>query len=46
MSSKGKRITYSESDCHALVDIIINYKDIVECKKTDAVTWKQKVNNF
>ncbi|CAH1973053.1 unnamed protein product [Acanthoscelides obtectus] len=40
MSTRSKRIIYSEADCHTLVDIIISHKNIIECKKTDATTWK------
>ncbi|XP_018572500.1 myb/SANT-like DNA-binding domain-containing protein 3 [Anoplophora glabripennis] len=42
MAAKIKRIIYSDADCHRLVDIINSYRNIVECKKTDATTWKQK----
>ncbi|CAH2000699.1 unnamed protein product [Acanthoscelides obtectus] len=38
-----KRLMFSEAHCHSLVDIVLRYKNIVECKRTDAVTWKQKV---
>ncbi|CAH2000698.1 unnamed protein product [Acanthoscelides obtectus] len=37
-----KRLMFSEAHCHSLVDIVLRYKNIVECKRTDAVTWKQK----
>ncbi|CAH1997232.1 unnamed protein product [Acanthoscelides obtectus] len=43
MSTRSKRIIYSEADCHTLVDIIISHKNIIECKKTDATTWKEKI---
>ncbi|CAH2000070.1 unnamed protein product [Acanthoscelides obtectus] len=43
MSTRSKKIIYSEADCHTLVDIIISHKNIIECKKTDATTWKEKI---
>ncbi|CAH1983204.1 unnamed protein product [Acanthoscelides obtectus] len=44
MATKNKRIVYSDADCHRLVDIIITstYRNVIECKKTDATTWKEK----
>lgn len=43
---KNKRITYSDAYCHRLVDIICCFSNIIECKKTDAVTWKEKVKQY
>ncbi|KAJ8940794.1 hypothetical protein NQ314_010604 [Rhamnusium bicolor] len=42
MAAKSKRVIYSDADCHRLVDIVISYRNVIECKKTDATTWKQK----
>ncbi|KAJ8934922.1 hypothetical protein NQ314_013112 [Rhamnusium bicolor] len=42
MAAKSKRVIYSDADCHRLVDIVISYRIVIECKKTDATTWKQK----
>nr|CAH7756683.1 unnamed protein product [Callosobruchus chinensis] len=39
---KPKRACFTDSDCHTLVDIILLYTDIVECKKSEVVTWKEK----
>ncbi|KAK5650418.1 hypothetical protein RI129_001447 [Pyrocoelia pectoralis] len=39
MNSKIKRTTYSDSE----LDLVYKYKTVVECKKTDVTTWKEKV---
>ncbi|KAK4887362.1 hypothetical protein RN001_003633 [Aquatica leii] len=40
--SRCKRTVYSDADVSTLVDLIYTYKDKVECKKTDMLTWKEK----
>lgn len=34
---------YSDADCHRLADLVVQHRNIIECKRTDAVTWKEKV---
>nr|XP_022910232.1 myb/SANT-like DNA-binding domain-containing protein 3 [Onthophagus taurus] len=44
--TKGnKRVWYSDNDISLLVDIIQKYP-VVECKKTDATTWREKNNTW
>lgn len=43
MENKRERsLNFSRSECECLVTLIEKYKDILECKKTDATTWKKK----
>ncbi|KAF5275785.1 hypothetical protein FQR65_LT16530 [Abscondita terminalis] len=41
-SSAVKRTVYSDADSHKLVEIIQKYSHIVESKKTDSMSWKEK----
>ncbi|XP_031350025.1 myb/SANT-like DNA-binding domain-containing protein 3 [Photinus pyralis] len=39
---RAKRVIFSDNDMNMLVDLVYKYKHIIECKKTDALTWKDK----
>lgn len=40
---KRKRsVNFSSSDKDLLFSIVFDYKNIVECKKTDGMTWREK----
>ncbi|XP_045468045.1 uncharacterized protein LOC123676280 isoform X1 [Harmonia axyridis] len=39
----AKRVIFLETDCHKLIDIINHFKHVIECKKTDSATWKDKI---
>lgn len=41
-SGKERAPNYTNEEKITLLNIISNYKNIIECKKTDTVTWKDK----
>lgn len=41
-NAKKRAPNFSSKEKNALLNIIYNFKSIIECKKTDAVTWRQK----
>jgi hypothetical protein len=44
-NTKGKnRATFSYDDQKRLMKMVMKYAAIIECKKTDKTTWKDKVN--
>lgn len=44
MSDKKKEraSNFTLSEVTALVEILAKYKGVIECKKTDAATWREK----
>lgn len=45
--TNNKRTTnYTKEECWRVIEVIENYADVIENKKTDALTWKQKVSKL
>lgn len=42
MEKKERCPNYSEGDRELLLNLANSYKQIIECKKTDGVSWKKK----
>lgn len=46
MANAGKRVrnsNFSSVDCEQLLAVAKDFASIIECKKTDATTWRDKV---
>ncbi|KAG5874442.1 hypothetical protein JTB14_016990 [Gonioctena quinquepunctata] len=44
MSTKQKRFpNFTELERQLLIKVAVHYKSIIECKKTDAVIWREKL---
>jgi len=39
---KERASNFTTSEVTALVEIVLKYKAVIECKKTDAATWREK----
>lgn len=39
---EGRSVNFSTKEMLILVEIVKKYKHIVECKKTDGTTWREK----
>lgn len=42
MSEKKRSPNFTAKEKTMLLNIIFTFKEVIECKKTDAITWKQK----
>lgn len=44
--TKNRSPNFSSTDLDLLINLVCKYKDIIECKKTDASTWKMKEESW
>ncbi|KAK5647413.1 hypothetical protein RI129_002305 [Pyrocoelia pectoralis] len=43
-ASRKRSVNFQLSEIRTLVDLVLQYKDIIENKKSDAATWQEKKN--
>lgn len=39
---EGRSVNFTANEIFTLIDIVKKYKDTIECKKTDSITWREK----
>jgi Myb/SANT-like DNA-binding domain len=46
MAEKKRSVNFTKEESFRLMDLVSKYAHILENKKTDAVTWQEKVRNL